>query len=343
MVTIRDVAKLAGVAPITVSRVVNDSADVNVATRARVQKAIQDLHYVPNTLARSFRSRQTNTLALILSDITNPFWTTIARGVEDTAAENGFHVILGNTDENADKEAQYITLLLQRRVDGIIIAPTTNDKDRLQAFKRQDVPCVLIDRRVDGFKSDIVLADSRAGARRLTQHLIGLGHCRIAMLTGPSAIYTARERMEGYAEALRRAHIPKADGLILQGRYKQESGYTLVKELLTRDPRPTAILAANNFLALGALQALRKARLRVPEEMALVGFDDIPEAALITPSLTVVSQPAYDMGVAAARLLLERLSGKRRGKPCEIILETQLIIRQSCGSELKSSATPRNH
>ncbi len=339
MVNIRDVAKLAGVAPITVSRVINNSDSVNPATRERVQKAIDELHYVPNTLAKSLRSRQTQTIALILTDITNPFWTTIARGVEDAAAESGFHTILCNTDENPAKEATYINLLLQRRVDGIIIAPTTPDKTRLALLKRHQVPCVLIDRRVAGFKADAVYGDSRTGARVLTEHLINLGHRRIAIVNGPCSISTAQDRTDGYRAALRRHQIPLEDGLIMEGgEFKQTSGYQHVKQLLAHHPRPTAIFAANNLIAVGALQALREAGLRVPEDMAIVCFDDIGLASVVEPFFTVVAQPAYEMGEKAARLLIERLAVKRNIKTREIVFAPQLIIRQSCGQGLAQTS-----
>ena len=331
MVNIKDVAKLAGVAPITVSRVINNSGSVNPATRERVQKAIDELHYVPNTLAQSLRSKQTHTIALLLSDITNPFWTTIARGVEDAAAEKGFHTILCNTDENPEKEATYLNLLLQRRVDGIVIAPTTNDKERLTALKRHQLPCVLIDRRVDGFKSDVVCGDSRGGAELLTEHLIELGHRQIALVSGPNSISSAAERAEGYRAALRKHHLPVEEELIFQGEFKQESGYQIVKRLIEREPRPTAIFAANNLIAVGALQALREMGLRVPDDMALVCFDDIPYASAIEPFLTVAAQPAYEMGRTAAGLLMERLAATRNLRTREVVFAPELIVRQSSG------------
>ncbi len=331
MVNIKDVAKLAGVAPITVSRVINHSGSVNPATRERVQRAINELHYVPNTLAQSLRSKQTHTIALLLSDITNPFWTTIARGVEDAAAEKGFHTILCNTDEDPEKEATYLNLLLQRRVDGIVIAPTTNDKLRLTALKRHQLPCVLIDRRVDGFKSDVVCGDNRGGAELLTEHLIRLGHRQIALVSGPHSISSAEERAEGYRAALRKHRIPIEESLIFRGEFKQDSGYQLVKRLLERDPRPTAIFAANNLIAVGALQALREIGLRVPEDIALVCFDDIPYASAIEPFLTVVAQPAYEMGRTAAGLLMERLAATRNIRTREVVLAPELVVRQSCG------------
>jgi len=335
MVNIRDVAKLAGVSPITVSRVINNFSAVNSATRERVNEAIEELGYVPNTLARSLRSKQTCLIALVLSDITNPFWTTIARGVEDKAGENGFHVILCNTDENPEKEANYINVLLQRRVDGIILAPTTNDKNRLRAIKRHALPCVLLDRRVNGFKCDSVVSDGREGARQMTQRLIRLGHRRIAIIAGPSNISTGQERVEGYRQALREHKLPVDEGLIAHGIYTPDSGYQFAKQMLKLEPKPTAIFAGNNFMAVGALQALREEGLRIPQDVALVGFDDIPQGSLISPALTVVSQPAYEMGVAAAESLLSRLSGKYRGKPRDIVFDVSIIIRESCGQVLE--------
>lgn len=331
MPNIRDVAKLAGVAPITVSRVVNGADSVTEDTRQRVQQAIDQLHYVPNSLARSLRSRQSHTIALIVSDITNPFWTTVARGVEDTAAENDYRTILCNTDENPAKETNYLNLLVGRRVDGIIVAPATREKKRLSLLKQVQVSCVLIDRRVEGFKADLVYGDSRTGARLLLDHLIELGHRRIALINGPSTISTAQDRADGYRETLEQHGLNVDENLIFQGEFKQESGYRLVKQALVCNPRPTAIFAANNFIALGVLQALQEANLRVPEDIALVCIDDIPYLSAIDPFLTVAAQPAYEMGESAARLLVERLTTNRTGKTREVVLAPQLIIRRSCG------------
>jgi LacI family transcriptional regulator len=271
---------------------------------------------------------------LIVSDITNPFWTTVARGIEDTAAENDYRTILCNTDENPAKETNYLNLLVERRVDGVIIAPATCEKKRLVVLKQLQVPCVLIDRRVDGFKADQVYGDSRTGARLLIDHLIDLGHRRIALINGPNTISTAHDRADGYRASLEAHGIAVEEDLILQGEFKQESGYRLVKQALACDPRPTAIFAANNFIALGVLQALQEAGLRVPEDMALVCIDDVPYLSAIDPFLTVAAQPAYEMGAAAARLLVERLTIDRTGKVREVVLTPQLIIRRSCGQHV---------
>jgi LacI family transcriptional regulator len=337
MTNIRDVAKLAGVAPITVSRVINGSDNVTQDTRRRVQQAIDQLHYVPNTLARSLRSRHSHTIALIVPDIANPFWTTVARGVEDTAAENDYRTILCNTDEDPAKETNYLNLLVERRVDGVIIAPATREKKRLALLKQLQVPCVLIDRRVEGFKADRVYGDSRTGARLLMDHLIGLGHRRIALINGPRTISSAQDRADGYRDSLEAHGLAVEEDLVFQGEFKQESGYRLAKQVLARGRRPTAIFAANNFIAIGALQALQEAGLRVPDDIALVCIDDVPYLSALDPFLTVAAQPAYEMGESAAQLLVERLAGRQSSEACEVVLAPQLIIRRSCGQGQRSA------
>lgn len=341
-VTIRDVAKLAGVAPITVSRVVNGLPGVSQSTRERVNKAIAELNYVPNAMAKSLRSQQSRTIALVVTDITNPFWTTVARGVEDTAARRGYNVIFCNTDEDLEKEANYINILLQRRVDGLIIAPSPGDKDYLISLKRHNVPCVLIDRRVNGFNADVVRSDSKEGARLLTQHLINLGHRRIALLAGPTKVFTSRERLAGYLETLQKNNIPIDDDLIKEGMFEEDGGFQFAKEILDYVPRPTAVFAANLSIAIGALRALREAGVRVPEDVGLVCFDDLPQASLIYPFLTVWAQRPYAMGIAAAELLLDRMASRtRRHKIREIIIDADLIIRKSCGNELNRTPEQR--
>lgn len=277
MVTVRDVARAAGVSAITVSRVVNASGPVNAITRERVEKAIADLRYVPNGMAKSLKSRQTHTLALVLTDITNPFWTTVARGVEDTAAARGYHVIVCNTDEDPQKELNYINILVQRRIDGMILAPSSNNTERLDLLSRYDMPCVLIDRHVKGKKMDIVRGDNAKGGFALTRHLIGLGHRDIAIMSGPVEVSTASQRLDGYRRALAAHDIPIQPDYIKYGTFKEGSSEQIVKELLAASPRPTAIVAMNNLMCIGALRALRAEGLRVPEDIALVSFDDIPK------------------------------------------------------------------
>ncbi len=328
MPTIHDVAKRAGVAPITVSRVINNSGYVSKETRECVEAAIAELGYVPNMLARSLRSKRTHTLALVLTDITNPFWTTVARGVEDAANDGGFNVILCNTDESETEQAKYLTVLLQKQVDGILLVPARSTAEPVELIQKQGVPVVVLDRRVPHAQVDVVRGDSERGAYRLIGLLLTLGHRRIAMLAGPQTVSTAVDRVAGYRRALAEAGLDADVELIYYGEYTQAGGYEMTQQVLTTTPWPTALFAANNFIAIGALRALRDAGLRVPEDMALVCFDDLPA---IDPSLTVAAQPAYEMGQRATELLLARLSGQAPKEYQEIVLPTEMIVRSSSG------------
>jgi LacI family transcriptional regulator len=339
MATIREVAKRAGVSPITVSRVVNNSDYVNQATKKRVQAAIRQMGYVPNTLARSLRSRRTSTLALVLTDITNPFWTTVARGAEDAASKAGFSMMLGNTDESEEKQGRYITALLEKRIDGILFVPVGNTSAVIRMVKRQNVPVVVLDRRISGAKADVVRCDSEGGAFKLTKLLLSLGHRRIAVLSGPGNISTAEDRVHGYQRALSEQGVPLQSELMQYGRFTVESGAEMADRMLRLAPRPTAIFAGNNFIAIGALKAVQEARLRVPEDVALVGFDDLPANLTIAPFLTVAKQPAYEMGKGAAELLLARLAGKAPRGYQEMVLPTEIEIFQSSGFPVEG----RNH
>lgn len=328
MATIREVARKAGVAAITVSRVINRSGYVSDETRQRVEQAIAELDYVPNVLARGLRSSRTHTLGLLVTDITNAFWTTVARGAEDAALRSGYSVFLCNTDESASKQEQYLRALLSHRVQGVIIAPASSDRSALAALERARLPFVIVDRRVPGVDADLVLGDSLGGARMLVEHLVGRGHRRIAHIGGPIGVSTADDREQGYREALMAAGIEVDPDLVQRGDYKLESGRRLMRQLLERSPLPTAIFAANNVLAVGALAALQERGLRVPEDMALVCFDDLPQASLIDPFLTVAAQPAYDLGATALRLLLARLADPHR-PPDTVVLPVQLLVRRS--------------
>ena len=331
MSTIRDVAKLAGVAPITVSRVINNSDYVKQETRVRVEAAINELGYIPNTLGLSLRSRQTMTLAVVITDITNPFWTTVTRGIEDVAQANGYSTILCNTDESEDKQKQYIQMLLRRRIDGILLVPTSNDPAPIELIKKQNVPVVLMDRHVPEVDVDVVRSDSEEGAYLITNHLLSLGHQEIAMLSGPQNISTSIDRVEGYRRAFRDAGLLKKAEQIYWGEYTQESGYKMTEEMLAEFPDITALVAANNFIAIGAMKLLNEKEIRVPEEVAIVTIDDIPSTFIITPFFTVATQSALEMGKQAAQLLLNRIVGVADAPCQEVILPVQMTIRTSSG------------
>ena len=334
LATITDVAKLAGVSPVTVSRVINDAPLVTLKTRARVEQAIRELGYVPNVAAASLRSKRTRSLALILPDVTNTFWTTVARGVEDTAQSRGYSVFLCNTDEDLAKQARYLEFVTSQRVDGVVIAPCGRDARQLARLRDRDIPTVVVDRCIDGWETDTVRGDSLSGAYALAKHLIGLGHRRIAMISGPLNTSTAEDRVTGYCTALAEAGIAADPRLIRRGEFRTASGEELAYRLLDEQPRPTAIFAANNAIAMGVIDAAAKRGLRIPQDLALVCFDDLPSVSHLFPFLTVVVQPVYEMGVNAAQLLLSRLDAAAPFEPRHVVLSTHMIVRHSCGARL---------
>jgi len=315
----------------TVSRVINNFGYISQDTRERVERAIVDLGYVPNALARSLRFKQTKTIALIVTDITNSFFTTIARGVEDTASEQGFSVMFCNTDESQTKEAEYVNVLLQKQVDGILLVPACSADDSVSLLQDRGTPVVVLDRRIPNVQVDTVRCDTSLGSYQLTQHLLGLGHRRIALLSGPRTVSTAVDRADGYRRALTEAGLAEDTALEFYGPFTQAGGYQIATEALALNPRPSALVAANNFIAIGAMQALREAGLRLPDDLSMVTFDDFSSALVMEPFLTAIDQPAYEMGRRATELLLTRLAGGGSDEPQEILMPTRMIIRTSSG------------
>jgi LacI family transcriptional regulator len=341
MSTIRDVARLAGVSTMTVSRVINSTGYTSLETRARVKGAIAELGYVPNAVARHLRSKQTKAIALVLSDITNPFFTTIARGVEDVAGPRGFSVMFCNTDESEDKEGRYLRLLVERQVDGVLLVPAGSPNPSIRLLRAHKVPLVVLDRRVPGRRVDNVRCDSEAGAYALARHLIGLGHRRIGVLTGRRAISTSLDRVAGVRRALDEAGLGLDEALVRWGGFNfgdlnLADGYQMTGEVLsaTADP-PTALFAANNFIAFGAIRALREMGIRVPDDISVVAFDDLPAEWVSDPFLTVAAQPAYDIGRRAAEMVIDSLTGERAKTGESLVLPFELIVR-------RSTAAPRS-
>jgi len=333
-VTIHDVAKQAGVSAITVSRVINQNGYVSRETERRVREAISELNYIPNNLAKGLKSRKTSTIALLVTDITNAFWTTVARGAEDEAEASGLSVLLCNTDEDPQKENRYITTLLKQQVDGILIGPTADSAAHLERLHELGVQYVLIDRAVEGIQADVVRSDSQAGAYQMTQHLLATGYQKIAFIGGPLAISTGRDRLLGYQQALKEKGIEMNPAYIKEGLFKASSGYALTKELLCENDRPQAIFTGNHLIATGVMQALHEMSLCVPDDIAVCSFDDIPGVNSFSPFLTAVIQPAYEIGKIGVQLLLKRLSGERTEVE-EFVLPVNLLIRSSCGCNRK--------
>jgi LacI family transcriptional regulator len=330
MPNLLDIAKRAGVAPITVSRVINNSGYVSQPTRERVEAAVKELGYVPNTIARGLRSKRTHTLALIVTDITNPYFTSMARGVEDAAGASGYTVIYCNTDESESKEEKYANMLAQRQVDGVLLVPSCGNAKTIKFLESNDIDVVVLDRRISGVRADIVYSDSKNGANRLVKLLIGLGHKRIAIITGHEDVSTSADRVLGYQQALKEAGLSETE-LIYYGAFNEQSGYELTNQAMLQLPKPTAIFGGNNFIAIGIIKALHDLKLEVPGDVSVVGFDDLPESMFMKPFLTVARQRAYEMGQLATELLLKRIAGKISEEHRELILPIEIIVRESSG------------
>jgi len=329
--TMKDVAKLAGVSISTVSHVINKTRYVEPETREKVYQAIKTLGYRPNILASSLRKRVTNTIGLIISNITNLFYPEVVRGVEDLLAKYNYNLILCNSDEDVEKEKNYIEVLFSRRVDGLIITPSKSSETRenLDLFREKNIPIVLVDRKIEGLEEDVVLADNIEGTYEAISYLVSLGHKRIGIITGPLDTTTGCERLEGYLKALEDKGIKKDDNLIYEGDFKEEGGYKGVEALLNINNPPTAIFTSNNLMALGALKKITELGLKIPQDLSLISFDDMDWFPYFSPPLTAVYQPAYELGETAVKLLFERLKRGRK-KRKEVRLPTKLIIRESC-------------
>jgi LacI family transcriptional regulator len=341
VVTIKDVAREAGVSVGTASQALGGNPAVREATRRRVLAVAVRLRYQPSALARGLVTRRTHTVGLLISDIGNPFFIKAVRAVEDVAQENGYNVILCNTDEDPAKEREYLRVLMEKRVDGIILATTAKNLRAVRDVRWQRIPLVLFDRELPGVSNDTVKVDGVAGGRMATRHLLDLGHRRIAIIHGPVERSTGADRLQGYLAALRAAAVPPVPELIREGNFKQESGSRLTEELLNLASPPTALFCTNNLMTVGALQALRGRGIRIPDDLSLIGYDDMEWWTLTNPPLTTVAQPVYDLGREAMRLLLERIGAGKPRRPERVILKPELIIRESSGRPPRQSAVPR--
>jgi LacI family transcriptional regulator len=331
MVTIKDVAREAGVSVGTASQALRTIPAVREETRRRVVAVAQRLRYQPSALARGLVTRRTHSIGLLISDIANPFFIRAVRAVEDVAQENGYNVILCNTDEDPAKETQYLRVLMEKRVDGIILATTAGSLQAVRDVRWRRIPLVLFDRELPRVPTDTVKVDSVFGGRLATDHLLSLGHTRIAIIHGPVVRSTGAERLQGYLDALRTAGVRRDPVLIREGNFKQDSGRDLARQLLDVSPPPTALFCTNNLMTVGALQTLQERGVRIPSDLSLVGYDDMEWWTLTHPPLTTVGQPVYDLGREAMRLLLGQIGANRRQRPQRVILKPELLTRESCG------------
>lgn len=327
MTKMTDVAKLAKVSPATVSRVLSNSPYVSEKTRRKVLDAIEQLGYKPNRLASNFRKMTSKTVIVVLPDISNPFFAQIVKGFKDVARERGYHVLLGDTGNDLNVEREFIELVKEKFVDGVLLATARIPKEEI-AKVSEEMPVVLACEYIDGFDIPTVAIDNIGAARAATQHLISLGHRKIAHITGPLSVVLGRDRLKGYQQALLVNEIPVNEDFIQEGDFSVRAGYDLTRKLLAMENRPTAVFAANDEMAIGAVKAAKEFGLRVPDDLSVVGFDDIPLSTLVEPALTTIHQPKYDIGTHSMNMLLDMVEGRENARK-QVVLQHELVTRES--------------
>lgn len=331
-ITIKEVAAQAGVSSATASRGLSGRGYVSLQARQRVQRAAAELAYRPHAAARSLKLNRTNTLGLMIADIVNPFYSYLADGLLDCARSLSYHVILCATDEDPHMEEEYLEVLMENRVDGIVAVPTGHNLRLWQEALKLGVKVVLTDREIAGIDADVVLVDNQKGAYEAVNLLLRLGHQRIGIICGPTSTTTGNGRLQGYYASLREAGVPIDPNLVQIGDFKRESGFVGAQRLLSLDDPPTAIFATNNVLGEVTMFAIRERGLKIPDDISLVLFDDVPWASLTSPKITVVAQPAYSLGYVSMERLVQRLQETDEvvRPPVRTILQPELVIRESC-------------
>ncbi|QXM06286.1 LacI family DNA-binding transcriptional regulator [Crassaminicella indica] len=329
-ITIKDIANEAGVSIATVSKILNKKDDnISEKTRQKVLAIIKEKNYIPNTIARSLVTKQTKTIGLVIPDITNPFFPELVRGAEDCASACGYNIFFCNTDDKIEKEEKYINMLVEKMVDGIIFTQSANNNEGFNHLSQIKKPMVLIDRDVDipNIKGK-VLVDNFNGACEGVKYLIKSGYKKIAFISGPFSTKTSLDRLEGYKKALEENNLLFDKELVLEGEYKEEWGNKAIGILIRNKILFDAIFCANDIIALSAMKSLKEAGMRIPQDVAVLGYDDIYMAKLTDPALTTIRQPNYEMGYEAVKLLVEILENEKVENTL-IRLNTELVIRQS--------------
>ncbi|WP_143590635.1 LacI family DNA-binding transcriptional regulator [Thermoactinospora rubra] len=322
-ITIKDVARQAGVSPSTVSRVLNQGPTVAAELRERVLAAVRQLGYRPNSQARFLRTRATTVLGVIISDITNPFFTSMVRGAEDAASKAGYSVVLANTDEDLEKEQRYIEVAAAENMAGVLLSPASATRTSIALLTERGIPVVTIDRRLQTARVDRVGVNNVKAAQDAVLRLVDQGCRRIGFIAGPTEVTTAVDRLAGYRHGLKAAGLPYRPELVVRGDYRIEGGRSAAHELLGLQPRPDALFVSNNLMTLGAVTALREAGLRYPDDIALAVFDDMSWALGLSEEMTLISQPTYEIGRQATELLLRRVAGENF-PPRHVVLSATL-------------------
>lgn len=337
MVNIRNVAEAAGLSVATVSRVLNGHPSVSEEARERVLAAVESLGYRPNVVARSLRTHRTGTIGLVIGDILNPYFTELARAVEQQARALGYSVIIGNADERADLEDHHVRGLLERRIDGLLVSPADDRSLMTLEAAASHTPMVFVDRWIPGVEVPVVRSDGAEAIRALVAHLHALGHRRIAVITGPAATTTGRERVDAFREALAAYGIALPEEYVGRGDFQAESGRVATERFLNLPEPPEVVFATDNLMALGALDAIGARGLRVPDDVGLAAFDDIPWFSHTDPPITTIAQPTAELGRAAVRALADLVAG---GSASSTVLPARLVVRRSCG-EPEPEGVPR--
>ncbi len=327
MATIKDVAALAGISYTTVSHVLNKTRPVSEEVRLKVEAAIAALDYVPSAVARSLKAKTTATIGLLVPNSLNPYFAELARGIEDYCERNNYCVILCNSDDNPDKQRSYLRVLLEKRVDGLIVASTGGDESFAAGLSAVRTPMVIVDRGVVGLETDMVRIDHEEGAYLATRHLLGLGHRAIAFIGGPDNTSVAQLRLAGHLRALRQAKIKVPAKWLLSSDFTSTGGYQAAARLLDSE-RPSAIFAGNDLLGIGVLRAAAERNIRVPDELSVIGFDDIQMSRYVYPALTTVGQSILHLGETAAELLLRRIATPHVPIDQRIVVPS-IVLRES--------------
>jgi len=330
-ITIREVAAEAGVSTATVSRVLAGLDGVKAEVRERVTKAVAKLNYHPNRLARGLRVGHRNVIGVIIPDLQNPFFTGVVHGIEAALYSAGYTLQIGHSDGLAEREQEQLRLLRGEGIAGLVFMPGDLPGANYESIRTWDIPVVAIDRSPGELEVDLVCANNRDGMRQAVNHLLSLRQKEIAIINGPEGINVTQERLGGYQDALRSAGIPLQNSFIIHSDFRQQGGYEAMAQLLRLAKGPKAVVVANNLMTLGALQAIHERGIHIPEEMALVCFDDMPWATSLRPPLTAVAQPVEELGRTGAQILLERLKDPKR-LIRQVVLPTRLIVRASCGA-----------
>jgi LacI family repressor for deo operon, udp, cdd, tsx, nupC, and nupG len=332
-VKMSDVARLANVSTATVSRVLSNPEVVNEETRRKVLEVIEKVNYKPHIVARQFRTQETRIILVVVPDITSGFFSEVLRGIEHVALSKGYQVILGDTENEIQRERSYINLLHQKQADGMVLLTARISKEELDLISR-DFPVVLACEYMDGLNIPTVSIDNISSARKATEHLIELGHTKIAHISGPMDVILSRDRLRGFRQALFSYELPVDPAYIQEGDLTYDSGYNLTLKMLAMEKPPTGIFVFNDEMAMGVIKATENSGFHVPRDLAVVGFDNIKMSTFIDPALTTINQPKYDIGKKAMNLLLKRINGEKLDK-IQYILSDELLIRDSCGAKTK--------